>query len=142
MTIVRSFQLSDYAPLTSLLQNELSTTCYEETFEAFGRQLSWDSELVLVAVVQHQVVGMIIGTIDNNNGYYYRIAVTSSHQRKGVGRALIQGLKKKFEQRKVSRVLISMDVHNAHIQPFYESLGYRPTDFQNSVKKLSIVVGN
>jgi ribosomal protein S18 acetylase RimI-like enzyme len=142
MTNVRSFQLSDYAPLTSLLQNELSTTCYEETIEAFGRQLSWDSELVLVAVVQHQVVGMIIGTIDNNNGYYYRIAVASSHQRKGVGRALIHGLKKKFEQRKVSRVLITMDDHNEGIQPFYESLGYRSSDYQSNMKKLSIVVGN
>ncbi|MEX2104104.1 MAG: GNAT family N-acetyltransferase [Bacilli bacterium] len=139
---VRSFQLSDYAPLTNLLQDELSTTCYEETIEAFGRQLSWDSDLVLVAVVQHQVVGIIIGTIDNNKGYYYRIAVANSHQRKGVGRALTQGLKKRFEQRKVSRVLITMDDHNVHNQPFYESIGYRLVDFQNPVKKLSIVVGN
>jgi len=142
MTNVRSFQLSDYAHLTSLLQDELSTTCYEETIEAFGRQLSWDSDLVLVAVVQQQVVGVIIGTIDNNKGYYYRIAVASSHQRKGVGRALIQGLKKKFEQRKVSRVLITMDDHNTNIQPFYESLGYLPVDFHSPLKKLSIVVGN
>ena len=141
MTNVRSFQLSDYAPLTSLLQNELSTTCYEETFEAFGRQLSWDSELVLVALVQNQVVGVIIGTIDDNKGYYYRIAVASSHRSRGVGRTLIQGLKKRFEQRKVSRVLITMDDYNAPIQPFYESLGYRPVDFHSS-KKLSIVVGN
>ena len=142
MTNVRSFQLSDYAPLTNLLQTELSTTCYDETIEAFGRQLSWDSELVLVAVVQHQVVGMIIGTIDNNNGYYYRIAVASSHQRKGIGRALIQALKKKFEQRKVTRVLITMDDHNTDIKTFYESMGYRSGDFQSSMKKLSIVVGN
>jgi ribosomal protein S18 acetylase RimI-like enzyme len=141
MTNVRSFQLSDYAPLTNLLKDVLSATCYDETMEAFGRQLSWDSELVLVALVQQQVVGMIIGTIDNNNGYYYRIAVASSYQRKGVGRALIQGLKKKFEQRKVSRVLVTMDDHNAPIQPFYESLGYRTADFQRSVNKLSIVVG-
>lgn len=141
MTNVRSFQLSDYAPVTKLLHEVLSDTCYEETMEAFGRQLSWDSELVLIATVQQQVVGMIIGTIDNNKGYYYRIAVSESHQRKGIGKALIQGLKKRFEQRKVSRVLITVDSHNEEIIPFYESMGYGQTDFQRSVGKLSIVCG-
>ena len=141
MTNVRPFQLSDYAPITKLLQDVLSATCYEETIEAFGRQLSWDSELVLVAVEQLQVVGVIIGTIDNNKGYYYRIAVASSHRRIGIGRKLIQGLKKRFEQRKVSRVVITMDDHNEVIQPFYESLGYQTSDFQRSANKLSIVAG-
>lgn len=109
--------------------------------EAFGRQLSWDSEMVLVAAAQGQVVGVIIGTIDNNKGYYYRIAVAKSHQRKGIGRALTQGLKKRFEQRKVSRVLVTVDSHNEPILPFYESLGYGQTDFQRSVRPLSIVGG-
>lgn len=49
MMHVRSFQLSDYRPVTQLLESVLTEECYEQTMEAFGRQLSWDSELVLVA---------------------------------------------------------------------------------------------
>jgi len=141
MTYVRSFQLSDYAPVTNLLKEVLSDTCYEDTMEAFGRQLSWDTELVLVAVYQNEIIGAIIGTIDKNNGYYYRIAVTKGFQRKGIGRQLIQALKKRFEQRKVSRVLVNVDAHNEPILPFYESLGYGKTDFQHSARELSIVCG-
>lgn len=141
MTYVRSFQLSDYAPVTQLLEDVLSDSCYADTMEAFGRQLSWDSDLVLVAVRQGQVVGVIIGTIDNNQGYYYRIAVSRQHRRQGIGRQLIQALRRRFEQRKVRRVLVSVDAHNEPILPFYESLGYDDSCFQRSVNELSIVCG-
>jgi ribosomal protein S18 acetylase RimI-like enzyme len=138
---VRSFQLSDYKPLTELLEEVLTTECYEQTMEAFARQLSWDSDLVLVAVKESEVVGMIIGTIDNNKGYYYRIAVSPNHQRSGVGRALVSALRQRFEQRNVTKILITADEHNEPVLPLYESMGFASTDFFRSLQKLSIVTG-
>ncbi|WP_424767034.1 GNAT family N-acetyltransferase [Paenibacillus sp. sgz302251] len=138
---VRSFQLSDYRPITALLEDVLTEECYEQTMEAFGRQLSWDSDLVLVAVDQTEVVGMIIGTIDNNKGYYYRIAVSPLYQRQGIGKALVQGLRQRFEQRHVTKILITADEHNEPILPLYESLGYASNDFFRSFQKLAIVTG-
>jgi ribosomal protein S18 acetylase RimI-like enzyme len=137
--LVRSFQLADYRPVTVLLEDVLTETCYEETMEAFARQLSWDSELVLVAEKDEQIVGMIIGTIDNNKGYYYRIAVAKSHQGKGIGKALIAALRQRFEQRKVSKILVTVDVHNEVVLPVYESAGYRASDFSRTPHRLSIV---
>lgn len=138
---VRSFQLSDYRPVTELLETVLSEECYELTMEAFGRQLSWDSELVLVASVGDEIAGIIIGTIDNNKGYYYRIAVHPDYQRKGLGKRLIESLRTRFEQRNVSKIMITADEHNEPILSLYESLGYAATDFFRSFQKLSIVAG-
>jgi len=138
---VRSFQLSDYISVTRLLQNVLSETCYEETMEAFARQLSWDSEMVLVAQVGDEIAGVIVGTIDDDQGYYYRIAVDTPHQRNGIGKTLIQALKQRFIQRKVRKIRISVDTHNEPIVPLYESVGYRADDFSRSPKKLRIVNG-
>ncbi|MEV5029378.1 GNAT family N-acetyltransferase [Paenibacillus sp. LPE1-1-1.1] len=138
---VRSFQLSDYRPITALLEEVLSEECYEQTMEAFARQLSWDSDLVLVAVENSEIVGMIIGTIDNNKGYYYRIAVSPLHQRKGIGKTLIQALRQRFEQRHVTKILITADEHNEPVLPLYESMGYVANDFIRSFQKLSIVAG-
>lgn len=138
---VRSFQLSDYRPITALLEDVLSEECYEQTMEAFARQLSWDSDLVLVAVEHSEIVGMIIGTIDNNTGYYYRIAVSPLHQRKGIGKSLVQGLRQRFEQRRVTKILITADEHNEPVLPLYESMGYVANDFFRSFQKLSIVAG-
>ncbi|GGD87593.1 GNAT family N-acetyltransferase [Paenibacillus nasutitermitis] len=138
---VRAFQLSDYRSVTQLLETVLSAECYELTMEAFGRQLSWDSELVLVAAINDEVAGIVIGTIDNNNGYYYRIAVHPDYQRQGIGKSLIRGLKQRFEQRNVSKIMISADEHNEPILSLYESLGYAASDFFRSFQKLSIVAG-
>ncbi|WP_183602805.1 GNAT family N-acetyltransferase [Paenibacillus phyllosphaerae] len=138
---VRSFQLSDYRPVTHLLETVLSEDCYEQTMEAFARQLSWDSELVLVASIDNEIIGMIIGTIDNNKGYYYRVAVHPDYQRQGIGKKLIQSLRGRFEQRNVAKIMITADEHNEPILSLYESLGYAATDFFRSFQKLSIVAG-
>ncbi|HEX7055579.1 MAG TPA: GNAT family N-acetyltransferase [Bacilli bacterium] len=138
---IRSFRLSDYAAVTQVLQEVLSEGCFAETIEALGRQLAWNSDLILVAVDNGAVIGVIIGTIDNNHGYYYRIAVASQHQRKGVGKALIQALRVRFENRRVRKVMVTVDRHNEPILPLYEKLGFRVSDFLDSSQKLSIVNG-
>lgn len=138
---VRSFQLSDYRPVTELLETVLSEECYELTMVSFARQLSWDSELVLVASVEDDIAGIIIGTIDNNKGYYYRIAVHPGYQRQGIGKLLISSLRQRFEQRNVAKILITADEHNEPILSLYESLGYVTTDFFRSFQNLSIVAG-
>lgn len=139
---VRSFMLSDYEAVNRLFEETLSEACYEETVEAFARQISWDSELVLVAVNNDsQPIGVLIGTIDNNKGYYYRIAVGLQFRGRGVAKALIKGLNKRFMQRKVSRILINMDVHNKMLEPIYEALGYEQNDFDHSANRLKIVNG-
>ena len=139
---VRTFQLSDYAPVTTLLRDSLSDDCYEETIKAFARQLSWDGGLVYVAEQNSQIVGVIIGTIDNNDGYYYRIAVHPSHRRRGVGKAMIEALQGRFVQRKVKRILIPVDMHNEPVLPLYEALGYGISNFTKNFNKLSIVSGS
>ncbi|MBD2848367.1 GNAT family N-acetyltransferase [Paenibacillus sp. IB182496] len=138
---VRSFQLSDYSLVTALLEDVLSPECCAQTMEAFGRQLSWDSDLVLVAQEGDAIVGMIIGTIDHNRGFYYRVAVHSDYQRQGIGKALTQGLRQRFVQRNVSQIFITADEHNEPILPWYESLGFAANDFFRSFQKLSIVAG-
>src|SRR5690554_571300 len=124
MMRVRTFRLSDYTGVTQLMSDVLSTSCYDATINALGKQLSWDSELVFVAENSTGIVGVIIGTIDNNKGYYYRVAVNSEHQRMGIGKAMIQRLKKRFLFRKVKKILVSVDTYNESIIPLYESLGY------------------
>ncbi|PZE19747.1 GNAT family N-acetyltransferase [Paenibacillus xerothermodurans] len=139
--VVRSFQLSDYISVTELFKNVLTESCYDDTMEAFARQLSWDSELVLVALENEQIAGVIIGTIDNHNAYYYRIAVGEQFQRRGIGKALIEAMRQRFLQRKVKRIMVTVDVHNEMVLPVYESAGYQAADFSRSAHRLSIVNG-
>jgi ribosomal protein S18 acetylase RimI-like enzyme len=138
---VRSFQLSDYVTVTHLLEKVLPESCYDDTMEAFARQLSWDSELVLVAEKDKSIVGIIIGTIDNNKGYFYRVAVHADHQRQGIGKTLIQTMKQHFVKRNVSKIFVAGDIHNQPFLPVYESAGYKVTDFTRVGQRLRIING-
>ncbi|MEK8131128.1 GNAT family N-acetyltransferase [Paenibacillus filicis] len=138
---VRSFQLSDSVAVTELFKNVLSDACYDETMAAFARQLSWDSELIMVAEEDGEIVGVIVGTIDKQQAYYYRIAVDHSYQRRGIGQALIEALRGRFVGRKVQRIMVTVDVHNELVLPVYEKAGYQAQDFSRASHRLSIVNG-
>jgi ribosomal protein S18 acetylase RimI-like enzyme len=138
---VRSFQLSDYVAVTHLLEKVLPESCYDDTMEAFARQLSWDSELVLVAEKDKSIVGIIIGTIDNNKGYFYRVAVHADHQRQGIGKTLIETMKQHFVKRNVSKIFVAGDIHNQPFLPVFESVGYKVTDFSRAGQRLRIING-
>ncbi|WP_281890202.1 GNAT family N-acetyltransferase [Paenibacillus sp. YYML68] len=138
---VRSFQLSDSVAVTNLLQNVLCDECYTETMKAFGRQLAWDSELILVAEENEEIVGVVVGTIDKEKAYFYRIAVGQDHQRRGIGQALIEALRQRFVGRKVHRIMVTVDTHNEVVLPVYEKAGYQPDDFSRAAHRLSIVAG-
>lgn len=137
--LIRPFQLADHYNLIEMLQNMLSDECYRDTVHALTNQLSLDHELVLIAFVNHKIAGVIIGTIENNHGYYYRIAVESKYRDQGIGRALLESLKQKFIKRQVKKVMITLDVHNEVLIPYYETLGYQQSDFSRAPNRLSIV---
>lgn len=136
---IRAFQLSDYRSVAELLHVSLSEECCEETMAALAKQLSWDSELVLVAVREDRVVGAMIGTIDQNKGYVYRIAVHPEHRGNGVARTLLGGMNQRFRQRNVFKVLIAGDKHNEILRPFYQSLGDQPIDYVTLSRPLAIM---
>ncbi|MNB75667.1 Acetyltransferase YpeA [compost metagenome] len=136
---VRSFQLSDVSQVTELLQAALSEECFENTMEPFSRQLSWDSDLIVVAEEEDEIVGTLIGTIEKNYGCYFRIAIHPDHRRRGIGRGLVSAMESRFQARKVHGIYVVGDDHNAAALPLYEAMGYGENQIFKSVRKLSIV---
>ena len=137
---IRPFRLSDHQAVSHLLSTVLSEECCHETMEALARQLSLDSELVLVAVDdQQRACGVIIGTVDHHYGFYYRLAVDWPYQGKGYGKALITALGERFMKRNVRKIWVAADEHNRPVLPLYESFGYYPWD--KPVQMLKIVNG-
>ncbi|WP_334074920.1 MULTISPECIES: GNAT family N-acetyltransferase [Paenibacillus] len=135
---IRSFQLSDVNQVMELLQVALMEDCYEDTKRAFARQLSWDSDLIMIAEVDGEIVGTLIGTIDQNTGFIYRTAVHPDYRRQGVGKNLVTAMEQKFQQRNVRQIMIAGDPHNKAIAPLYEAMGYGASKFLEAFQKLGI----
>lgn len=138
---IRTFQLSDYRLVSELLTVALSEECCEETMSALSRQLSWDSELVLVALKDNEIAGVMIGTIDQSKGYVYRVAVHPDRRRQGVGRGLVTAMNARFRQRNVHKVFVAVDKHNELLLPFYQSVGEERLKLVTPQRPLSIVAG-
>ena len=120
---IRSFQLSDSFRINDLLRSVLSEECCKETMTALTDQLSWESDLVLVAIEDDMPVGVIIGTVKDGAGYIQRVVVHQDYQRMGCGRALIEALQERFARRRVTIMKAMADEHNAPAFPLYEATG-------------------
>lgn len=135
--LIRPFRLGDYSAITSIWRETGLDQSETESLNDLAQQLSWDSDLVMVAEVEGQVVGVVVGTIDGTRAYFYRLAVHPSKQGSGIGRMLVEAIEKRFKQRGVNRVLIMVNQDNPEILPFYHSLGYEVQKYVTLSKKLS-----
>jgi ribosomal protein S18 acetylase RimI-like enzyme len=135
--LIRSFRLGDYAAIMRIWQETGLDGKETESLDALAKQLSWDSELVMVAEQEGKVVGVVVGTIDGTRAYFYRLAVLPEHQGSGIGRKLVEALENRFRQRGVNRVLIMVNQDNTEVLPFYHSLGYELQKYVTLSKKLS-----
>jgi len=135
--LIRSFRLGDYAAITQIWRETGLEQTGTESLDALAKQLAWDSDLVLIAEEENQVIGVVVGTIDGSRAYFYRLAVRPDAQGTGVGRKLVEALENKFKQRGVNRVLIMVNQENERVLPFYHSLGYELQKYITLSKKLS-----
>ncbi|WP_232697791.1 GNAT family N-acetyltransferase [Brevibacillus daliensis] len=135
--IIRTFRLGDYSAITRIWQETDLDRTDSESFDSLAKQLAWDSDLVMVAENDGEVVGVIVGTIDGTRAYFYRLAVKPGEQGTGIGRKLVEALENRFKQRGVNHILIMVNQANQRVLPFYRSLGYELQQYITLSKKLS-----
>jgi len=135
--LIRPFRLGDYSAITRIWQETGLDETETESLNDLAKQLAWDSELVMVAEREGEVVGVVVGTIDGTRAYFYRLAVLPELQGSGIGRQLVEAIEKRFKQRGVNRVLIMVNQDNPEVLPFYHSLGYEVQKYVTLSKKLS-----
>jgi GNAT superfamily N-acetyltransferase len=127
--VIRSFCLADCARVPQLFEEALSEECYKETITAFASQLAWDSELILVASVDNEVVGAAIGTIEKDHGLYHRVVVAPAYRNIGIGKQLVEKLQHRFIQRKVKSITVKNDSYNMPLLNIWQKMN---NHFDNS----------
>jgi hypothetical protein len=70
------------------------------------------------------LVGTAMVGADGHRGWVYYVAVAPSHQRRGVGRLLLQGAESWLARRDVPKVQLMVRGTNTAARGFYERLGY------------------
>ena len=122
---IRGFTLADYEQALELWRAVGFQGWSLVTRDQVAKKLRRDRDLFLVADLEGQVVGAVMGAWDGYRGWAHNVAVHPSRQRQGIGRILMCELEKRL-WRKGARVL---NLHyfndSTWAREFYHSLGFQ-----------------
>ena len=78
----------------------------------------------LIALVSGVIVGSLLGTFDGWRGNMYRLVVSPSRRRQGVGRELVRQVEQVFAEWGVRRVTVLIEVDRPSAMEFWSAVGY------------------
>ncbi len=123
----------------------------DEKISGYTRPEMWRSEIqhylknksiCLVAEIQTQVVGFMIGTVHpwlfgiENGGWIEILGVDPSHTAKGVGKKLGEKLLEEFKAQKVKVVYTSVKWTSSDLLEFFRTLEMTKSNFITLMKEL------
>ena len=91
---------------------------------AIPAKLKIQPDLFLVAIEQTLVAGSIMAGYDGHRGWLYAVAVLRSHQKRGVGRALVKEAEERLRAIGCRKINLQVRASNTTVIEFYRSLGY------------------
>lgn len=99
-------------------------------------KLRLDPDLLLVAVMDDNIVGSVMGGYDGHRCWVYSVAVAASLRRRGIASALLREIEAKLRERGCMKVNLQIVSSNAEVVALYESLGFRVEERISMGKKL------
>ena len=105
--------------------------------EYVRRALQHPSAVLLLAVVENQIIGSVLGTFDGWRGNLYRLVVSPEHRRQGVARQLVRRIEGMFAEWGVRRVTVLVEVDRPWAAEFWTAVGY-PRD-EHIVRHLGVI---
>lgn len=118
--------IRDYIPGDEKAIALLEKECFSEPWSETAITDSYQNSTVFILFEED---GGILGYAGMqtvlDEGYVTNIAVTSSARRRGIGRALVEGLKQKAEEMALSFISLEVRVSNAAAIALYEKQGFK-----------------
>ena len=100
------------------------------------RKMNHDVSLFLVAEVNGEVVGTVMGGYDGHRGSAYYLGVHPEFRGRGIANALLNRLEKKLIARGCPKIQINVPEDNDMVLGMYERLGYEHADVLSLGKRL------
>jgi len=121
---IRAFRIEHHAQATALWESldgvGLSSA---DTFENIARFLERNPGLSFVACEQDAVVATILCGHDGRRGLIHHLAVSLSHRRRGLGRALVQRALAGLHGAGIQKCHLLVFSHNVEGRAFWQGIG-------------------
>lgn len=92
------------------------------------KKLLRDPELFLVAEINGEIIGTIMGGFDGRRGFIYHVAVMASFRGKGIGTRLMNEVENRLRSKGCIRCHLLVNNDNWYAKGFYEEHGWKPLE--------------
>ena len=124
MSTIRTFHLDDSKAVIALWQACELTRPWNNPELDIQRKLSISDDLFLVAQDKDEIVGSIMGGYEGHRGWINYLAVSPSHQGKGLGRELMNAVEQRLLTLGCPKINLQIRTGNTDVIAFYEAIGY------------------
>ena len=122
-TLIREFHYpQDYEQAARLWQNMDQGVRFSRSDvpAEIEKKLTRDPDLFLVAELDGELVGTIIGGFDGRRGMIYHLAVTATHRRHGIAKTLMGEIEKRLIAKGCIRSYLLVHANNEPARALYE----------------------
>jgi ribosomal protein S18 acetylase RimI-like enzyme len=121
---IRDCRPEDIEHILELWRQAEATPSATDNADDLRRAVADPPANVLVAEVDGQIVGSIIGTFDGWRGNIYRLAVHPNYQRRGIARALVAEVEKWLARQGARRITALVEKDHPWAGRFWQLVGY------------------
>jgi ribosomal-protein-alanine N-acetyltransferase len=114
-----------FKDLRKVYEVELESFDHPYPFPVFLNFLLKEPNGFLIAKMNDQIVGYIIGIIEKNIGTIVSIAVKKDYRRKGIGKKLLDCIIEYFKSKNISIINLQVRIDNYEAISFYENNGFK-----------------
>src|SRR5437588_3549665 len=123
---IRTFRASDSSAVAALWRAVFpNERPHNEPARIFAEKRDVQPELFFVAEIDGAVAGTVVAGYDGHRGWLYRVAVDPTHQRHGIGTALVRHAEKALAALGCPKINLQVRSNNAAVAAFYRKLGWR-----------------
>lgn len=137
MTInIRPFTESDTDDVISLWQACDLTRPWNDPYKDIHRKIKLKDNLFLVATIDGQLTGSVMGGYEGHRGWINYLAVSPAHQKQGLGRALMEAIEYRLLALDCPKINLQIRESNAPVIAFYETIGFVDDKVKSFGKRL------
>lgn len=126
---IRTYREADFGGVDALWNEAFPhDPPWNRAESAIAAKVSFQPELLFVAVDQDAIVGSVMAGYDGHRGWLYAVAVRQTYRRSGLGRMLVHEAENALRALGCGKINLQVRSTNAAVVGFYEALGYEIED--------------
>ena len=134
--IIRIYAPADQEAVVRLWKDCSLVVPPNDPIKDIARKIRFQKDLFLVAVREGKLVGTVMAGYEGRRGWINYLAVSPAHQRRGIGRRLIQEAENRLLALGCPKVNLMVRRSNTQVIKFYRNLGFSPDDVVSLGKRL------